>query len=253
MMRLRSSPAPATLGLIVAMVVCFLVSWATQDSAGFFWLAFSTQKFVNQPWTVLTYPFAMISAGAISILFSSLWLWSFGRYVENDMRSGPFLVTFFAFTLLGAGAAALAGVASSGASLYGCILPSSAITMIWGARNPTQVICFWGVSIPAKPFCLLTAVIAVLIIGSSNSPVVGLACGVPIALAWAWASDMLPFRYRRGTTVQDGMKRSAKEAKREREKFSEYIDDVRTREQKRNEQERLRRMFEDSISDDDKK
>lgn len=235
------------------MVACFLVSWATQDSAGFFWLAFSTQKFASQPWTVLTYPFAMISAGALSILFSSLWLWSFGRYVENDMRSGPFLITFFAFTLLGGGAAALAGLASSGAALYGCILPSSAITMIWGARNPAQVICFWGVSIPAKPFCLLSAVIAVLIIGSSNSPVVGLACGVPIALAWAWASDMLPYRYRRGTTVQDGMRRSAKEAKREREKFNEYIDDVRTREQKRDEQERLRRMFEDSISDDNKK
>jgi membrane associated rhomboid family serine protease len=251
MMRLRSTKAPATLGLIIAIVVCFLASWVTQDSGVFQWLAFNSNTFGIQPWTALTYPFAMASSGVLSILFGCWWLWSFGQQVESDMRSGPFLVGFFVFALLGSASAALAGMAANGATLYGSILPASAITMIWGARNSYHMICFWGINIQAKPFCLLTAVIAILIIGSSNSPIVGLACGLPMALAWAWASDMLPIRYRRGVAVKDGMRRVSKDAKREREQFNEYIDDVRDRERKRAEQERLRKMFEDSVSKDE--
>lgn len=254
MQRLRTSSAPGTIFLLIAIALGFLMSWATQSSFGISQLMFSTATVSTQPWSVFTYPLARGSGdftGLLFLILSMMWLWQFGAMVERDMRTGPYLITFFTFTLLGAGAAALAGILTGGATLFSAFLPTAAITLIWCARNPSATINMWGIPLNAKQLALLDGALTVLAIGMGNAPLVGLFCGIPLALAWFWANDRLPIPYPKGTTIQDGGRRSASEAKRERAKFNEYIDDVRERERKRTEQERLRRMFEDSISKDD--
>lgn len=247
----RSTVAPATMALMVTIGACFLVNWATVGSQPLLQaLAFSTSTALSKPWTFLTYAFALPGQAIMSAVFGTLWLWMVGTFVERDIGIANYLGAFFGFGVLGAGLVMLASQPTGPYLLIGSTIPVGVVTMLWGARNPNQTIRFFGIiPMSAKVLCIFTAVFSFLGMGL-GTPLMGVAALIPMALAWAWASQMLPVRYPVASTVSAGAKRSAAEAKREREKFSSYIDDVRAREAERAEKDRLRELFERSLIED---
>ncbi len=243
----RTHGVPATAAIIALMATCFVLSWfglAILYSG----LALEVRSVFSQPWTMLTYPFA--SPGATHVLFfvlTCLWLWSFGGSVERDLGSARFVLAWIVLTLL----FSIVFVAASGVievplRISEAGLPTAAMTMIWCARNPeTQILLLFILPIKGKWLALLTSAIVLFSYGAGY-PLVGAIALLPLAVAWAFGANMLPFWAYASSTDRRGLW----EKKREQREHHRFIDDIKDRERERSEKERLRKLFEDSLDDD---
>lgn len=240
---LRRAGTPVTLVLIGLMGVSFVLGFLGVRAV--YDLALSGAFWTSQPWTILLYPFGP-NAGGLGLfwtLLSALWLYSFGSWVERDQGSVRYGVVWLIFTLFGAGLAILAFSFRIGlVGLYGPLLPASAITMVWCARNPTAQIMLWGlVPLSGKWLAWLTA--AFVLFGTGQgAPLAGALMCIPLLLAWLWASERLPVAY--------SARRVGK--KKEEKKVYQNIDAAMDRQREREERDRLRKLFESSIEDDPK-
>ncbi len=153
--------------LIALNVACFLLQLATKtlvrDEFGRqFWKEPFTDalnldvKLVleGQVWRVLTYAFLHSTSDILHIVFNMLFLWWFGRQMEEDLGSREFL----AFYLLGA---VVSGVAFTLATLagwhYGLAVGASgaimAVTVLFACHYPRNVIyLFFVLPIPVWLF-----------------------------------------------------------------------------------------------------
>jgi membrane associated rhomboid family serine protease len=241
----RRSGTPGTVVLVAAIVGCFVVTWLTQGKYFGEDLAFLPSVATSKPWTLILYPFASSVAGFVGVLFSAWWLWGIGGSVERDLNTPRYVGFFFLIALLGALAHWFGAVLmNSEQALFGSFLPIAAVTVVWGTRNPDAIIQFMMViPIPGKWLAWISG----LMVFFSTSPQLALFACTPLVLAWAFAADKLPIPYRavqRSRRVPGG--RGAPTDPR-------YFDDVRKREKQREERERLRKLFESSLSDDENK
>lgn len=237
--------APATVGLVIAMIAGFLALWmrllpvevANQ-------LGFMTFDAWSKPWTFVTYAF--LSDSFIGVFFLCLWLWGVGGSVERELGTTRFLAVWFIFSILCAFGLWLGSVAfGTAAGMWGGWTPVAAITVIWGTRNPDlPVTLMFVLPITGRWLAWLSAA---LVFFGATPPQLAPFAAAPLALAYFFAANRFPFLTYSGVPRRPKGENAAGARKVYRQ---EYYDEVKRREKAREEKERLRKLFEQSMVDD---
>lgn len=232
----RRQSSPVALGLVASLVAFALLGWLTQGRA-IEPLAFTGS---GPLWALITYPWYYSQLGSpLGLIFTILlvmWLVQFGGAMEREMGSMRFGVFWLVSTLV-FGLIALA----LGIPLDGPMLPGAALVVVWGARNRGASILLWGI-LPLSGL-LLAALIAASVVFTygARNPLYGVLMGLPLGLVWLFGLEKLPIAVTGGpkakkaklTVVKGGTKYDDK-----------YYESVKNREIEREEQERLRKLFE---------
>lgn len=243
----RAHGAPVTVALVVLLALSFLVGWIAPGLRFQENLAFLTADAAQRPWTLATYPFAASMGDLLSLVFTCLWLWGIGGHVERDIGPSRFLTVWIAFTILCAlGLWIGSAVLGTPAFITGAWNPIAAITVIWGVRNAgAQIMLMFVLPITGKWMAWLSAG---LVFFGTRPPQLAPFAAVPLFLAYLYAAQKLAFApyY----AVPRSRARGENAAGTRRVFPKGYYDDVKRREQAREEKERLRRLFERSMVDD---
>lgn len=250
--RLRASGAPVTLALIGGLVATFLLAWFGLRNLFGPELALFAHEIAPRAWTVLTYPFASMGdgTGLLWMLLTLFWLWWAGASLEREMGSARFAACWLAATVAG-GLLAATGAVLAGTQfvLLGPMLPLSAITMMWGARNPEAKIMLMMI-IPFKGSWLAALTAALVVFGyGTYHPMIGFFALIAPGLFWLWASNRLPF-LAYSTGYRSGQRLSRGERIREERRHEEWMDSIAAKKKEREERERLRQLFERSLIKD---
>jgi hypothetical protein len=130
--------------------------------------------------------------------------------------------------------------------LGGPFLMVAPISIVWAVRNPTAQVMLYGiVPVSARVLGFFTAALVILLLGA-DAPLLGVFACANLAVAFLWASDRIPrFPYR-------SVPKPYQPSRAQVEYDEKYFDDVKRREREREERERLRKLFEDSLDDDPK-
>ncbi|MBC8064496.1 MAG: hypothetical protein H7Y17_06685 [Chlorobia bacterium] len=250
----RRQAAPITIGIIASIVIFAFVWW------------FSATKGIEQvvlaptwqakPWTLLSYPWAdtpfYSGVRLLCFVFLCMWIFFTGGSIERDLGPTKYAVLWLAMILLPALFIVLLGPSVGIVAAAGMWLPEAGITLIWCVRNPTSQIMMYGI-IPLSGKWLGWVTIAVTVLLSGfGSPLFGVISGLHLAVAWAYASNRIPFwTYSMGGGTFGRAKLTDRPFLKKSEKLDKsYYDDVKKREKERDERERLRKMFESSANDD---
>lgn len=237
--------APFTLFLAASLAASALYWWLTRMQGLDPYLLGS--GFLERPWTVVTYPWAYMPfgnfLGITCYLFLLFWLFTTAPQLERDMGTGRFAAFWFASTVV-AGLLVAFGMRGLGIDprfdFGGPWLPASAVTVLWCARNQTATIMLYGM-VPISGFWLavFTAVADVLYFGTIH-PVVGLLAGLHLIPAWFFGLGRMPI----GFTGKPKRKKEDAVVKGGTRYDDAYYENVKKREIEREEQERLRKLFE---------
>jgi membrane associated rhomboid family serine protease len=243
----KQQGAPVTLGIVFSVVASALILWFTR-AKGMESLRLSSLS-NEQPWTFFTYPWSQMPfADGLSLMFFvflMMWLFSFGAPVERMMGSRRYAI-FCAASIVGTGLVAWLGMLVLGINrpIGDAYLLASAITMVWCARNMTQVVMLNGfIPLSGKWLAVVDTVVLVLLYGFPV-PLFGVICALPLVFVFLYASGRIPW-------LSIEPQRREVHATRAQARYKEsYYDDVRKREQERDERERLRKLFESSLDED---
>ncbi len=237
--------APATTLLVALLAAGFFVSFTDAAGKAAGGIALQSETAGARPWTLLTYPFyGGIGVQALfSLLFGGLCTWQIGRWLERDEGSLRLLAIWTSFsTLCALGYWTGAGILGQKGMLFQPWPPIAAITIVWAARNSqTTVLLMGAMPIAAKWIAVLAAVI--VFFGTRPTSLAPFAT-LPLAIAWLYAVRMLPgfggpaIGKRRETFVRGAGFYS-----------KEYFDDVKRRKKEREEQRRLKELFERSMKE----
>jgi hypothetical protein len=238
-----------TLGLVGAVAAGFLASWFGLREASLTHLAFSTTDPGLRPWAILLYPFSSYGNGQALLweLFSLYWLYIVGSRIEAELGGPKVLLAWGVFTALGALGVWLGAVAlHREAMLVGASLPLAAFTVVFGVRNRSaQILLMFVLPIPAMLLAYLA--VALVVFGYGNEhPLMGVFAALPLILGWLYALDKLPF-WRYGTYR---VRSQASDRRNERRQIK-LRDKARDRQREREERERLRKLFERSVAEDE--
>lgn len=179
-----------------------------------------------------------------------LWLWGVGGSVEKDLGTAKYLAVFFVMAILsGLGLLIGAAITKHSDFLAGAYVPVSAITIIWGTRHPNdQVMLMFIIPIAGKYLAWLSAALVLF----ATSPALAPFAAAPLILAYFFAANRLPFAPYSGGGPLSAASRNKVSRNRERHDRA-YMEDVKRREKNREEQERLRKLFESSLIEDPEK
>ncbi len=243
----RRNGAPATYALIGLLLATFVISWAMKG------VLFQPLQFFSdwsQPWGLFTYPFASAGdgRGLFWFLVELYWLFWVGTAAENDLGTQRYVLFWLGSTVL-AGLFIWLGLEVIYAHTLlpvrgGPGLPIAALTVVWGLRNPSGLIKLFAI-IPISGMILAWLTVALTLFGYGSiygAPLMGLFAVLHLGVAALFATNRLP-----GLTYGKGPQRAYKATELRDPK---YFDDVKRREKEREERERLRKMFEDSVKDD---
>jgi len=100
------------------------------------------------------------------------------------------------------------------------------------------------IPITGKWIAIIDSALVLFVVGDGN-PVAGIFALFPLGLAWAYAANRLP-----GLTFDKSPSKHSRAAKATERRDQSYYDDVFRRAKEREEQERLRKLFESSLEDD---
>ena len=244
----RSQKAPVNLTIMGLLIACALLFWftAAKGIENFMLGADSHQR----PWSFFTYAFAeMPFASGLSLMFfvfMLLWLYSFGGTVEREMGSARY-AAFFAIATVVMGLVLWGGLnlVTVNRLVGAAFLPILMVTQVWCARNMTSTIMIYGlIPVSGKWLAVLNVIIVILLYGL-GAPLLGVIAAVPLVLAFFFGAERIPGLNYRGVPKQV-------QATRAQARYDDkYYDDVRKREKEREERERLRKLFEGSLKDDD--
>ncbi len=233
-----------SVSFIALIVASFLIGWGTQKDIASL-IAFNTETAATKPWQLFTY-LLVPSYDLIGLLFASFWMWNIGTAIERDHHSPRFLSILALYTVLAALClwlgSAITGISGVLVGAWGIL---SCVTVLWGTRYPNLTTLFMFV-IPIKAKWLALLSVGLVFFGSN--PALAIFAALPLILAALFARDQLPIKYgartssaKRSTKTRSGMSTSP-----------EFVADVRKREQERADRERLRKMFEDGMIDNEK-
>lgn len=240
----RRQGAPVTVGFLVSLAVAALLIWFLQGRP-FAFLAFHG---FSQPWSILTYPWAYMFGdvvGLICYVFLVMWTLSVGGTIEREIGPVRYCAFLAAVTATPAILMGLVGALSQTAFVVaGPWLTVGAMTVVWGTRSPSSTVNLYGIiPLTARWLAIITVIGTLLAFGFGN-PLLGIMAISGYGLAYAFASGRIPgLNYRRSYS-------NPRQSRMSREKESQYYDDVRRREKEREERERLRKLFENSLKDD---
>lgn len=245
----KSSGDQATIGLIIAIAIGFVLCWLPQPGR-FLIENFAFWYEQPMPWQVLTYPliFAGGSFGVIFLIFELFWLFRYGSTIEQRFGKTTLLATFFgsavAFALCGWIGAKISGL--PGGFLDNSWLPTSFLVILVCAMQPNADMCFWGISIKVKWLAALIGAMVLFGYGAGGFPLLGVAVCLPLVFAWYYGQNKIP-----GITLGKNIFTQKKETIKANREFDEFRSKVRDKEKDRKEKERLRKLFEGSLDDQD--
>ena len=241
----------ATRAIIFALVLSFVAGWTQSGRAeNAVWENLRYSLEMSKPWTLFTYPFG---ANMGAVLWFALGCWIIYQFLSDLERRLGNLGTalfFFVVTFLG-GLGYFIGTRIFGPSMIppSLNLPVEVVVFTWCLVNPTaQILLFAVIPVPTRVLMWLCAAAVVIEQGWGN-PWVGLLAGLPLLAVWPYATDRVPFM--KFGQVPDLTEK--KQQKRQDQSFDRFMSDVKRREHERAEKERLRKLFEDSLSDEDEK
>ncbi|MBX3096298.1 MAG: hypothetical protein KF812_05495 [Fimbriimonadaceae bacterium] len=234
----RNTAFTLTNGVLASLVVAFVVSWFQIPL--FENLAFVTIEAMSRPWTFLTYPWGMIGDGTRIIwdLILLLWFYQIGNMLEKQAGVATWAAVFGAGIVM---PAACLLAAPNPVLLSGAYVPAAALGIYWCGLSPNESAHFWGLPVARKWLALVLMLLVVFAVGTGQ-PVAGFLAGVPLGVLYVAGVN--------GIQLRPGTIAARRDAKKKQAEFNTFIDDVRTREQEREERERLRKLFESSIQDD---
>lgn len=239
----KRSHASVSVGLIVAISIGFLLAYVKAIPLS--QVAFVPTDALSKPWTLLTYAFADVSF--ISHLFICLWIYSVGGIVEVDLGKVKYGLFWLGFTILSSLSIWLgSAVTSTVVPLISAHVPLTAFIVLWGTRYADSPASLLFIPMKAK----WLALIAVGIVFFAMPPTLALFSLIPISLAFAIAMNFIPFiPYSKITFSSTSPTKTYKKHFKEGEEF--YFDADKRRIE-REERDRLRKLFESSVSDDEK-
>lgn len=238
----RQQTAKVTVALCALTVIGSLIAWTSPQT---FINAFG---YIGSPfpkvWTLFTYPF-INSPSPIFLLFQVLWLYFVGSIIERDHGSQKFLYLWLVISVVGA-----IPLSFFKLPLLGMLVPDAMLVTIWATRYPNTIVrLFMCIPVAAKWIGIIAVATVFFMYASEGSETIrGLMAILGCAVAFFYAKNLipnLPYGLRHGTAY---VKPKPTKAQVAREK--EYYDDVYRREKEREERERLRKLFEDSIGDE---
>ena len=252
---LRRTGQPASIAIIVLAVIVFLISFVAsagphiQGSDWESYIAFQPSLVGSRPWTILTYPFAagVHDVGFLDILFGCWWLYGIGGMLERDLGTRRFVIFWLVMTLIPAlvmlGVMMFMGIDMP---IRFLALPLSGVTVAWATRNPnSQILFMMVIPILAKWVGWITVGLILFGYGSMN-PYLGVVASIHMLVAYLYAANKIPFLLFSGTPRFTRKREGWKPT----ERNDAYFENVRKREQERAERERLRKLFEGSLTDD---
>lgn len=234
----------ATHWVAAAIGFGFLVSFFSSGKAAQY-LLFDAGEPFRYPWSFLTYPYAFPPGAFLSALFGILWLIGIGGSVERELGRNRFFGFWFVMTLLGSLMTWVGSmVMNRPDGLMTAWMPIAAVTVAWGTRNPNAQVNFMLIlPITGRWMAWLAAALAFF----GTSPYLAPFAASPLLLAHLFAANKLAFAPWSGASRIDGW-----EKKRDK-RLLDLIDDSIDRKKEREERERLRKLFEGSISDEDER
>lgn len=231
---------PFTKALCALILVGMLVLLFAPAAAGV--LVYRTENV--QALAVLLH---VLGNDVIGAFLSVISLWWVARSLESDTGVAKSIVFVVVVALLSAiGAHLASGLTQQHATLAGAWVLAGAMMVTWATRYPrTPMRMFFMLDMEGRWLGLIGAALAFV----TFKPVAnGVAAVLPLAFAWAYAANKLPFfEYglpRQAVTPPTGP-RGIKVPR------PDYFDDVKRRETEREEKERLRKLFESSMKDDE--
>jgi len=253
----RRQGAPVSVFIVGSLVLAAL--YALVDRSNSIAALALTPNWMGRPWTLVTYPWAYdpLSGGGFGLfglIFLGMWVLGPGATVERDLGSGRYAVFMLLMTVL---PGLLIGIGSRAIGvpmlLAGPWLPEAAMTVAWATRSPNALVHLFGVLPIAAKWIGLVAFGGVLVSYGAINGVLGILACIPLLLAFAFAANRIPGLSYGGGTIRGFGKKEEVHATRAQARYGqEYYDDVKRREQERAERERLRKLFEGSLKDDDK-
>lgn len=254
---MASKKMPVTIGICASQIVLVLFWWFLHYR-NIDRFVFALDGF-RHPWTLITYPWAW---APLASTLGPLWfavalgmMVRFGGEIEKSMGSARYAAFVTVVTALPAiilGLAAMALGISGGLVpqpiLYGPWVPGAAVLVAWCARNRKAQMNLWGVlPLPATWLAILVSAGVLFTVGDGY-PLLGVFACLHLILAWFFALDRLPIEFE-GRRVAP--KRAPEATIRGGVKYDEsYYAEVKKREQEREERERLRKLFGESLEDD---
>ncbi len=240
---------PVCIAIIVLGAANMLISFVYQVAPWNPILAFLPQDALARPWTFITYPFAVDlggQAGFFAVVFGCWWLYFMGGSIERDLGSVKFAVFWLVMTIIPAlvmwGGMMFMNQTSP---LIYMFLPLAGLTVAWCSRNPNSTInIMLVIPIAAKWLGWLTAGGVLFGYGWGN-PLFGVFACLHLIIAWAYATNRIP-----GIPYGKAVFTRKREGWKPIERNDQYFADVKRREVERAERERLRKLFEGSLSDD---
>ena len=235
----KRQTAPATVVLCALIVIGAFFVWSFPKLAVDYF-AYDGLPF-PKIWTLFTYPF-LEGLQPIFLLLQVMWLYWVGTMLERDHGTRKFVYLWLAVSALGALAMTLMR-----SSAMGMLIPDAILVTIWATRYPNMIIrLFMCIPVAAKWIGLI--VVASVFFKYASGPgqiLVGFASISGCIVGWLYAKNKipkLPYGLKYGTS-------QPKPTRAEKAKDQAYYDDVRRREVEREEKDRLRKLFEDSLED----
>ncbi len=152
---------PITWALIIANGLTFLLGFM---GSGFLQsaLVFGTGTFLQQPWTLLTYPL-VARDHILWVLLSAYILWLFGGSLERAWGSRQYAVFLALVTVTSALGLEVGSILTGGfVQLAGVALPLASIVVVWATMNPSEVLlAYFVIPIQARWLGLIVLVLTV--------------------------------------------------------------------------------------------
>lgn len=228
--------APFTLALAGSLILTALVGWVTQGRTLFI-LALAP----GQPWGVVTFPWAFSPLGSLFGTFFLIilvaFLFQFGSSLEREMNTSRIAAFWFLATVVFGGV----GLAL-GAFLSGPVLPGAALITLWCARNRSAQMMLWGIVPLSGTWMAALVAASVLFSFGAGNPLIGVVLALPLGLVWLYGLERLPIAFAGGGTARRAKHLTVVKGG---TKYDDaYYENVKRREIEREEQERLRKLFE---------
>lgn len=244
---LRNNATPVTYGFLALMIAGPLAGFFTPEKR---LLVLALHHPSSPPvWSFITHPFAGMLPTGFGWLFWLCFVMFFiqtATSVEVDLGWRRFVIFLLAATALN-GLIVWLGSLAFGLDPYfaGDVSMIAAVVCVWCTRHSGNPIGFWGIPMAARWFGYLMALIAFTHYGFA-SPAIGLLACLHLPIVSLFASNKIPRLQYTAPVYQPNPSKAA------RERDSKYFDEVREREQERQERERLRKLFEGSLEDKDR-
>lgn len=233
--------------LLIALGLGFILSFGLTSSG--VPALFGSQ--LETPWGILTYPLAYPFAGSrfIAVIFTLLWIYYAYTALESTLGRWGVIWHFVAFQVLFGLFGFLAeSLLASDYALFGPFIPAEALVILWAAVAPNSTISLFGV-LPVKMLYIgLISTGTILFFEGALNPMIGVIMVIPAAIVWLYGLGKLP-------GLAPGSIRPRRSTKKQNKEWDSYYSKVKTRQKEREERERLKKLFEDSMgnSDSDKK